>query len=97
MCDRVKENGMENQVWWCMPVISALGSHRQEDCPEFKTSLTYRARSWLKRRKRQREMGMCVRERDGGYRRNRKRWGGCSGVGDSQTYMVNKHKDALSH
>lgn len=47
----------------------------------------------------ERDGDVCVRDRERwGYRRNRKRWGGCSGVGDSQTYMVNKHiKDALSH
>jgi hypothetical protein len=33
-------------AWWCMPVISALGRWRQEDC-EFKTSLEYIMRPCL--------------------------------------------------
>ena len=45
-----------------MPITPALGRHRKEGCPKFKTSLAYRASPCLKNRKRQREMG---------YRRDR--------------------------
>jgi hypothetical protein len=37
-------------AWWCLPVISALGRLRQEDC-EFKASLSYIVRTCLKKNK----------------------------------------------
>jgi hypothetical protein len=40
--------GFESWVWWCMPVIPALGRLRQEHL-EFKASLSYLVRSYLKK------------------------------------------------
>jgi hypothetical protein len=39
------------QVWWCIPVRSALGRLRQED-HKFKASVRYTARQKQKRKKR---------------------------------------------
>jgi hypothetical protein len=41
-----------SQAWWYIPVIPALGRLRQE-YHEFETSLGYRVRSCLKKRKHQ--------------------------------------------
>jgi hypothetical protein len=38
------------QVWWCTPVISALGRLKQEDL-EFEANLDYRVRPCLKKKK----------------------------------------------
>jgi hypothetical protein len=39
-----------SQVWWCTPVILALGRLRQEDC-KFEASLDYGMRLCLKKKK----------------------------------------------
>jgi hypothetical protein len=41
-------------VWWCTPVIPALGKLRQEDC-EFQASLDYTVRSCLKKKKKKKK------------------------------------------
>ena len=42
---RVLERVCLAELWWLMPVISALGRQRQEDLSEFEASLVYKVSS----------------------------------------------------
>jgi hypothetical protein len=44
----------ESWVWWCMPIIPALGRRKQED-QEFKSSLGYIARLSFKKKERRKK------------------------------------------